>query len=186
MFENNRWGRLFSLAYTHPKLLAFGISDNTAIELTQHGAQVLGENALISLDLRRANFDRGNNHAFVIANGFMDVFAPQDRIVPEKADIHAAPIRAATPIQHKPTILPPTISPTETLAPTNTIVTARWTPAQTVHSSPSRANRATPTPSEVPRVTDEWLLQSMILLAIISVIVILIGVWFNWDRINPR
>ena len=80
LIANNRWGRFFSLAYNHPDLLALGVTDDTALEITGDGAQVLGDNALLVLDLRQAELALGDNRAFVIANGLLDIFAPGDRI----------------------------------------------------------------------------------------------------------
>lgn len=187
LFENNRWGRLFSIAYSRSKLLAFGIPDNSAIEIMPRGAQALGENALICLDLRRALFDQGNNQAYVIANGLLDSFAPQDWIVPEYADIRAAPIRAATPILLSPTSAQKVITPTETPTPTSTI-SATLAPAtqEGMRWIPQKTNRPTPIPPDAPPVTDALLLQLMILFAVVAVIVVLIGVWLNLDRTNLR
>jgi len=186
LLENNRWGRLFSLAYSQPKVLTFGIPDNTAIELTHRGAQVLGENGVVSLDLRKALLDKGNNQAFVIANGMLDVFAPQDWIVPENADIHAAPVRAATPILPSPTQSPTTIPPTETLAPTIAVTATAATPTRETRWNPPKTTRPTPIPPDAPPVTDAGLLQLMILFAVVAVIVVLIGIWLNLDRANLR
>ena len=80
LLADNRWGRLFSLAYTHPKQVAFGLADGAALLITANSAEVIGDNAVLTLDLRRAALDYGNNRAFVVANGLLDVFAPGDVI----------------------------------------------------------------------------------------------------------
>lgn len=78
ILADNRWGRLFSLAYERPGTVALGISDGAGLLVTREGASVVGDNVVISLDLRRASLDLGANQAFVIANGLIDVFAPDD------------------------------------------------------------------------------------------------------------
>jgi cyanophycinase-like exopeptidase len=82
---NNRWGRLFSLAYHHPRLLALGIADNTAVVIDQKGARALGENAVFVFDLRHAKRSLGTNGLFVMANAVMDVYAGGEDIAPTDA-----------------------------------------------------------------------------------------------------
>lgn len=76
LMADNRWGRLVALAYAHPDRLAFGLNDGAALEITAAGARVTGTNGLIALDLRGAALAAGTNGGFVIANGWLDVFAP--------------------------------------------------------------------------------------------------------------
>lgn len=82
---NNRWGRLFSLVYNHPHLLALGIADNTAVVIDRRGARALGENAVFTFDLRHAKRALGTNGLFVIANALMDVYAGGEEITPTDA-----------------------------------------------------------------------------------------------------
>lgn len=84
VLETNRWGRLFSLAYTHNEQPAFGIGEDTALVIDQDGASVVGEGALIALDLRAATLDLGSNDGFVVANGLLDVFTPGDAVEPNR------------------------------------------------------------------------------------------------------
>ncbi len=79
---DNRWGRLFSLAYQRPEWLALGLNRNTALEITTTGARVLGANVVFALDLRSATLALGTNEGFVIANGLLDVFAMGDAVKP--------------------------------------------------------------------------------------------------------
>jgi cell division septation protein DedD len=53
-------------------------------------------------------------------------------------------------------------------------------------NSPTVTAGATPTPEEIPQITDPRFLQSMIIFGIVAVVVILLGVYINRDRINPR
>ncbi|RPI27889.1 MAG: cyanophycinase, partial [Chloroflexota bacterium] len=85
VLSNNRWGRLFSLAYTHPDLLTIGLNRGMALELTREGARVIGDNALLVLDLRSALRSLGTNRGFVIANGLLDVFAGDESVIPQMA-----------------------------------------------------------------------------------------------------
>jgi cyanophycinase-like exopeptidase len=80
--HDNRWGRLFSLAYDDPLAVAFGIDRDTALEIGPEGARVIGRRAVVSLDLRQAALSLGTNRGFVIANGLLDVFAPGDGVAP--------------------------------------------------------------------------------------------------------
>ena len=114
----NRWGSLFSLAYSHPNLIALGLNNNTVLKITRDGALVSGENVVFTLDFRNATLDSGTNQGFVIANGLFDAFAPGDLVRPENADISAAPIHAATPNLTTPTL---TSTITSTPLPTNTL-----------------------------------------------------------------
>jgi len=75
-----RLGRWFSVAYAHPDLLALGLTDGTAVEISSEEASVLGANGIFVLDLRGATLSLGENDGFVIANGLIDVFAPGEVI----------------------------------------------------------------------------------------------------------
>jgi cyanophycinase len=77
-----RWGRLVALAYEHPDLPAFGIADDTAIEVNASGAIVVGTNGVVALDLRAAKLALGDNQAYVFANGLLDTFAPGEAMQP--------------------------------------------------------------------------------------------------------
>jgi len=80
LLADNRWGRLFSLAFTNPERVAFGVADDSALVIDADGAFVSGDNVVLSLDLRDAALDFGDNRAFVIANGLIDIFAPGDEL----------------------------------------------------------------------------------------------------------
>ena len=150
LLNDNRWGRLFSLAYNQPDQLAVGLTKNSALEITRSGARTSGDNALVTLDLRNAALDLGTNDGFVIANGLLDVFAPDELVKPANADVKAAPTRVPTPVlpTNTPTPTPtatPTVTPTPTLTPT-AIPTATPTPTLTPTATPT----ATPTPTPIP------------------------------------
>ena len=83
--ENGAWGRLFALAYEHAEQPAFGLGANTALVITEVGAEVIGEEAVIALDLRMAARDLGDNGAYVVANGLLDVFVPGEAAAPHAA-----------------------------------------------------------------------------------------------------
>ena len=46
LLNDNRWGRFFSLAYTHPERLAIGLTRDTALEIGPQGREVIGENVV--------------------------------------------------------------------------------------------------------------------------------------------
>jgi hypothetical protein len=129
VLNDNRWGRLFSLAYNVPEAVAYGLTQNTALEIMPDGARTIGDNVVFALDLRNAARDLGTNNGFVIANGLLDVFTPGDVVRPNVADVKAAPTLAPTPALPTNTPMPtptamatntPTPLPTSTLTPTPT------------------------------------------------------------------
>jgi cyanophycinase len=95
--HDNRWGRLFSLAYDHPATVAFGLDRDTALEVEAAGAHVLGRRAVVSLDLRQADLALGTNDGFVIANGLLDVFAPGDEVQPLAPHVDAVAASLSEP-----------------------------------------------------------------------------------------
>ena len=110
-----RFGRLFSLAYNHPDLLAIGLNKNTALEINEQGATVLGENAIFVLDLRHATRKLGTNDGFIIANALLDTFAPGETLRPEPANVDAAYTPVPTPLLPTPSLTP---SPQPSATPT--------------------------------------------------------------------
>lgn len=140
---DNRWGRLFSLAYNHPDLIALGLTDGTALELTADGARVIGRGVIFALDLRTSQRALGTADQFVIANGLLDVFAPGDAIAPVSADTQAQPVRAATPVR-------PTVTPTPTITPTPTPTSTPVPPTLTPTATPTLPPTPVPVPDPVP------------------------------------
>ncbi len=144
VLEDVRWGRLFSLAYYHPDLLAVGLTENTAIEINADGTFHRGANVIFVLDLRLARLGWGSNRAYSIANGLLDVFAAGDVIMPEHADVQAQLTPEPTP-QLMPVITPTpavTVTPTATAAPPSP-------PAPEATPAPTPAG-PTPTAARVP------------------------------------
>jgi cyanophycinase len=137
LLNDNRVGRMFSLAYNHPELVTFALMQDAALVITTEGAQVLGENAVLALDLRQATLALGENQGFVIANGLLDVFAPGDVI--EALSVEEAAQRTPQPT---PELIWPTA--TTTIAPTMTQT------AQPMATESSQPTATVPTPSEVP------------------------------------
>jgi cyanophycinase len=80
LLADYRVGRMVALAYAHPDLLAIGLNEETALEISSDGATVLGTNGVFVLDLRNATLDKGTNDGFMVANGLLDVFAPGEAI----------------------------------------------------------------------------------------------------------
>ncbi|MFN8598591.1 MAG: cyanophycinase [Anaerolineae bacterium] len=146
LLSDNRWGQLFSLTYNHPEVVALGIANDTALELSVDGAQVIGDNAIVALDLRTSQRALGTDDQFIIANGLLDVFAPGDTVKPVTADIRAQPVRIATPAL--PTLTPvPTLTPQPTLTPTSVPPTLTPTPTPTL--TPTPVIESTPVPVDV-------------------------------------
>jgi hypothetical protein len=80
MVEDGGWNRLFTLAYEHQDRQALAIGANTTLLVSRMGVEVLGEESLVALDLRRATLNLGLNQAFVVANGLLDVYAPGEKL----------------------------------------------------------------------------------------------------------
>ena len=79
--EDERWGQLFGLTIARPSLLAFGIEEGTAIELTPGAsAVVVGELSVVTVDGRSATAMVGSNGAFTDLDALLDTFAPGDRV----------------------------------------------------------------------------------------------------------
>ena len=148
LLNDNRWGRLFSLAYAAPDTIAFGLTQNTALEITPDGARTIGDNVIFALDLRKATLDLGTNDGFVIVNGLLDVFTPGDSVAPSVADVRSALARVPTPILPTNT---PTLTPTATATntPTPVVPTITSTPTRT----PTATTTATPTVTATPAPT---------------------------------
>lgn len=176
IMASNHLPRLFSLAYNHPDLLSIGLSANTALILTEDSKRVLGKQAAFVLDLRKAALGRGSQGGYVIANGLLDVFATGDEVLPQTADIHANPLRAATP-------LPPTPTPTLTPQPTATLQPTPTATDVPPEPTPTRTHRPTPTPPVIPPPTNMSTTNLMVLLGVLIVIVVLIGVLLNYHKV---
>lgn len=144
LLDNNRWGRLFSLAYAHPDLLAIGLSEGTALAITSEGGIVLGHNPLVVLDLRQAKLALGENAGFVIANALLDVFAPGERLLPEIADRNAVVVSEPTP-----SLPTPEPSPIATLTSVPTQA-ASLTQAATLTPLATQPGVATAMPGSAP------------------------------------
>lgn len=183
--RNFHWGFLFSLAYTHPDLLALGIPDQTAIKITSDSATVLGENVAVVLDLRNAQLAAGSNQGYVVANGLLDTYGPGESLIPITANVDAAPLEAPTPALPTATSAPPTptLTSTSTLIPTLTPQPPTATSTRFSRVPPTRTPRPTSTPQAIPPPGDPDINNLMIILAVVIVIVIIIGLWVNRRRI---
>jgi cyanophycinase len=184
LIMDNRWGRLFALAYNQPEVVALGITQNTAVDIRPTGTTLLGANVAITLDLRGAQLDLGINRGFVIANGLLDVFAPSERVVPVSASISASPVQAETPDLSTlpPTTLAPTATPSPSLTPTPT-----ETPIETLlHGRPTRTPRPTATPLLIPPPSDPIKTNQMIVVGSFVVLVIVFGILINRKHITPN
>jgi len=144
VLEDVRWGRLFSLAFYHPDLLAVGLTENTAIEINADGTFHRGANVIFVLDLSSARLRWGSNRAYSIANGLLDVFAAGDVIMPERADVEAQLTPQPTP-QLTPVV---TLTPAATATPVATAAPPSPTGAATTPSP--KPTGTTPAAARVP------------------------------------
>jgi hypothetical protein len=161
VLEDNRWGRLFSLAYHHPSQLAIGLTRDTALEIDHLGARVIGSHVLFVLDLSNAQLAVGENQGYVIANGLLDVFpSGEDLLVLSGAEGPAAG-------QNNPSS-----SGTANLgAGTPEDVQARENAAVQVSES---------NPVFFQVIADNWI--TGILLAILTVLLVMLVLWFARRR----
>lgn len=189
LIDNNRWGRLLSLAFNHRAYPAIGISEGTFIVITPNAAQVAGQGAVVTIDFSLASLSLGENNAFAVINGLLDVFAPGELLGFTSADSSAEPIRVATPVI---STSPPNPSPSPDEI---SIITPTPFPIIEGFLQPTeREPRATPTQEiiaieekyEEPQPTDIRLLHIMIFLAVVMSIAILIGIWVNRGQMNLR
>lgn len=183
VMEDNRWGRIFSLAYYQPALLTLGITNDTAIEITPNGATILGNNVLFILDFSHASLALGDNHGFVIANGLLDVFAPQERVLPVLIDTDYQPVHASTPALAINTLTTPTATMTsQSVTPAPPQITPSLTATRTPRISLTRVARPTGTAPVIPPSPDQNLSMLMMLFALLAVVVAGFGIWINRKR----
>ena len=157
-----RFGRLFSLAYNHPDLLAIGLNQDTALLLTADGPTALGDDGIYVFDLRQARTQLGANEGFIISNAMLDVFAPGDLIQPETADVNAQFAPAPTPVL-------PTPAPTATQTPVPTALPS-------TQPAPTSAPAETPAPAPQPAAFPVWG-GALAVLALLAA-----GVWYFCRR----
>ncbi len=170
--DNNRFGRLFALAYHHPDQIAIGLNANTALEITAKGARVLGENGVFVLDLRFAQLSPGANNGFIIFNGLLDVFAPGEVVQPEPADVNAV-------YQPQPTPVLPSPAPTQTETPASAPLDTPAPTAQPQATLPPQP-QITPTPLIQPPASllpQFW--------GILLGLILIIGAWL-WSKLGKN
>lgn len=167
IIADKRFGRLTSLAYNHPELLAFGVNKDTALLLDAQGARAIGGNGIFVFDFRKATLELGTNEAFTVANAMLDVFVPGDSIQPEKADVNARFDPVPTPVL-------PTPAPTAaaTLAPT---------PAQPAAPQPTVTLASTSVPATEAPAQEASSSQTLLIVGLLAVIVALVF-WFARKR----
>jgi cyanophycinase-like exopeptidase len=180
----NRWGWIIANSYAHPSLPSFGISEEAALEISSIGVVVLGEGPVFVLDLSQADLTTGDNGAYVFANGLLDVFAPLEVVFPEVADQNIAPIPPSTPDLTTPTPVTIVITPNSSPTPLPTLTVTQDSPLQFPKPAPTRTPRPTSTPLTVPPPPDSGQINLMILIASLSVLIVIFGVWINRNRIE--
>lgn len=176
IMDENKWASYLSLAASHADLVHIGLNDLAALELTQSSATALGENVVLVLDLRSAALAVGTNHAYVIANGLLDSYAPGDSIEPAAAD-------SSKNIEHQPT--PDLSTPTGTLSPSLTPLptsTPHPSSTPTIEPTPTRRVKPSSTPLIIPPPSDPGTRSMMVAFGVLIAFLIAIGVWINRKR----
>lgn len=170
LLNDNRWGRFFSLAYSHPDRLAVGLTRDTALAVGPGGAEVVGDNVVFLLDLRQAALAVGENGGFVIANALLDVFAPGERVA---AGTAARPGPMPTPILPGAATSP--VPQTTPLAPA-----AAATPAPTPTPEPTSPPTRAPTPAPLPARAPAAPARAPAIAAASAVVVLIAAGWLFW------
>ena len=178
ILSQNQWDEWLALATDLPSVISIGLPENTAIEITRNRASTMGDASIFLLDLRHAALDYNDNHSAVIANGFLDVFAPYEKIEPALADQRIEPVTISTPIIYTPTFTP---SPTEPFTPNPS-----FTPTQRATITPTATPRIKPssTPLIIPPPSDPGTRNLMVMFVAVIVLVIVAGIVLNRRRIQ--
>jgi hypothetical protein len=159
------------------------IPDNTALIIDEAQSSVIGQGAVITLDLRSALLELGEDGGYIIANGLMDVFPPGEKIAPSDADISISPIHAPTPVIQSLNVLTPVHSTSivETPTPLIKIVTATISEELPLDEG-TKPPRPTITPPIIPPPANPNQTNLMVGIIIFIVFVILFAVWLNRKR----
>jgi cyanophycinase-like exopeptidase len=194
VMSDNRWGRLFAATFTHPENPGIGLNLGSAIEIGPEGGSVIGDNVVISLDLRQARLSTGANDGFVIANGLLDTFAPGELLTYQSATAspatmittqQAGQIAVQNPVEHAAT--PVLITATPTPLPTSTATASPTvTPTATRTHRPTRTPRPTATPPVIPPPSNPDTNQWMVGFSVLIVVIILFGMLINRRRLTQR
>lgn len=180
LVSENRWNHLISLAYKNPHTISIGLSDSTAIEISDNFPIVLGEDIIAVLDLRTANLQLGKNDRLAIGNGLLDIYSLGDKVQPIDGDMSSEPEQAPTPVLPTATIAGYIIiTPTQAPSPTPTI-------EPTIRPTPTRIRKPTATPLSIPPSADPRTSNLMVLFGLLIAIVILFGIGLNYRRIIPK
>lgn len=180
LVSDNRWSYLISLAHKNPNVLSIGLSDLTAIEISEKGPVVIGENIIAVLDLRNANLQIGENDRLFIGNGLLDIFSLGDKVQPVDADMSSVPDQLSTPELPTATIAGfIVITPTPVPSATPTI-------EPTKGPTPTRIRKPTATPLTIPPPADPGTSNLMVFFGLLIAIVIIFGITLNYRRIIPK
>ncbi len=82
LLPDQNWGQLFQLARASGDELAVGLDVDTAIEIGDSPASVVGESAAVIVDPRVATFDTGDNGSLVARWLLLDSFADSETVAP--------------------------------------------------------------------------------------------------------
>lgn len=178
LISENHWERFVNLAHFDNETAILGIDENSVVEFTSFGALALGDNPIISIDFRDAVVDKNEPGQLNAANGFIDIFAPGETLNYKDANMEEAPLPVATPDLTTPTSIKETSStddftyPEITPKPGFPIIIVVTQQVEVVAKS-------TPTPIEIPPPADPNWSRMMVSVVIISVLIVIAGVWTN-------
>ncbi len=180
LWDQNHWHGIYSQAYHYPKNLVVGLPSRSGLEISNLGARVWGEDAILTLDFSQAILLDGS-----AANSLIDIFAPQEMVSFQHADQDAEPIAASTPALPTATYTQHVVTPTDTPTPAPTF-TSTPVPTETQRIRPTATIKPTHTPPPIPPPPDPARMNFMIVITIFMVVIILFGIWLNreWMKDN--
>jgi cyanophycinase-like exopeptidase len=82
LLPDQHWGRLVTLAARHPDVLAVGVDNRTALEVSAGSATTRGSSAAVVFDGRYASFGTGSNDAVAARWLVVDSFVDGESLVP--------------------------------------------------------------------------------------------------------
>ena len=173
--RNFSWERQLTSAYQFPQTLVIGLAPGSAVEFSPEKVGVSGANVVSMLDFRNATLYENDAGIFGIANGLLNIYTPGEQIHTIQADSQTAPIHAITPS------LETTLQATAPTA-TATALQAEILPEPTEEPSgkpPTRTPRPTGTPVATPPPSDPGTTNLMVFFGVLSVVVVIVGVWLN-------
>ncbi len=173
--QNFSWERQLTSAYQFPQTLVIGLAPGAAVQFSPEKVGVSGANVVSMIDFRKASLDANDAGIYSIANALLDIYTPGEQIQTIQADSQTAPIHAPTP-RLETTLQAPAPTPTATAPQTEILPEPTEEPSG---KPPTRTPRPTGTPVATPPPSDPGTTNLMVFFGVLSVVVVIVGVWLN-------